>query len=114
MPVHLVIGIKAPAGEQAPSVEVVAARLRQLTGCSTEEQISLYRRRYLLFQMPEQVHVKYNAYPYADGWELEWKYPEHQEYGVLIVVLQTERPDFFRSLALNIGFEQAVLKEVSW
>ena len=64
--------------------------------------------------MPEQVHVKYNLLTDKDGWNQEWKYPEHQGYGVLIVVLQTERPDFFRSLALNIGFKQAVWKEVTW
>jgi hypothetical protein len=114
MPVHLVIGIKAPAGGQAPSAEAVAAKLQQLTGCSTEWHLSLSRRTYLLLQMPEQVHVKYNLYPDREGWNQEWKYPEHREYSVLIVVLQTERPDFFRSLALNTGFEQAVLKEVSW
>ena len=114
MPVHLVIGIKARAWQQAPSIQAVAAKLRHLTGCSPVEHLSLYRRSYLLFQMPEQVHVKYNLLTDKEGWNQEWKYPEHREYGVLIVVLQTERPDFFRSLALNIGFEQAVLKEVSW
>jgi hypothetical protein len=108
MPVHLVIGIKAPL------IEDVAARLWRLTGCSSEEHLSLYRRPYLLFRMPEQVHIKYNLYTDREGWNQEWKYPEDQEYGVLLVVLRTERPDFFRSLALNTGFKQAVLKEVSW
>jgi hypothetical protein len=114
MPVHLVIGIKARAWQQAPSIQAVAAKLRHLTGCSPEEHLSLYRRSYLLFQMPEQVHVKYNLLTDKEGWNQEWKFPEYQEYGVLIVVVQTERPEFFRSLALSIGFEQAVLKEVSW
>ncbi|MDQ3820275.1 MAG: hypothetical protein M3362_21695 [Acidobacteriota bacterium] len=104
MPFHLAIGLKAP------SIDVVSEKLRQITGFSSEPHESSYLGEYDLFQMPEKVQVKYNFVVAQEGWD----YPQHQEYGVLIVAEETERPDFFRSLVINLGFENMVLEEMSW
>jgi hypothetical protein len=104
MPYHLAIGLKAS------SLAVVSEKLRQITGFSSEPHESSFLGEYYLFQMPEKVQVKYNFVVEQE----EWGYPQHKEYGVLIVAENTERPDFFRSLATNLKFENMVLEEMLW
>ena|SRR5438045_2644155 len=101
MPFHIAIGLKAL------SIEAVSEKLQQITGFSPEPRESLYLGEYDLFLMPEEVKVKYNFVVAEE----EWDYPKHKEYSVLIVVEDTERPDFFRSLATNIGFENMILAQ---
>jgi len=104
MPVHISIGIKAS------STETVSEALRRETGLQPEPHDSLFLGDYDLFRIPEAVRVGYN---FVDA-EGEWFHSEHIEYGVLLVVENTERPDFFRALAVKLGFENKVIEEKTW
>jgi len=104
MPVYISIGLKAS------SVEIVSEALRRETGHQPELHDSLFLGEYDLFRIPEAARVRYN---FVDA-EGEWAYPEHREYGVLLDVESTERPDFFRALAVKLGFENKVMDEENW
>ena len=63
-----------------------------------------------MFKLPEEVRVKYNFVAAEGGWD----YPEHREYGVLIVAEQTERPEYVRALVAGLPYESRVLEERLW
>ena len=104
MPVHLAIGLKAP------SIESVSEALRLATGHAPEQRESLYLGEYDLFRLPEEVQVKYN-FVAAEG---EWDYPAHQDYGILVIAGETERPEYVHALATGLGYESRVLEESAW
>jgi len=54
--------------------------------------------------------VKYNFVD-AQG---EWDFPEHPDLRVLIVVEETNRPEFFQQFAANLGFQVATIRDKPW
>ena len=91
-------------------MEAISDALKSTTGHAPEQRDSLYLGEYDLFRLPEEVKVKYN---FVDGMD-DWDYPEQQEYAVLIVAEETERPDHLRALAAGLGYESRVLEEHMW
>jgi len=89
----------------ASSIDAVANALRALSGQSYERHDSLYLGEYNQFAFPEQLQVKYN---FVES-EQEWDYPEFKQQNILVVIGKTERPEYFRKLAADAGFE---IKEV--
>ena len=101
MPFHFTAGIKAT------ELEPVAAQIGRLTSSISESRDSSYLGPYELFHLPESVVVKFNFVVEQE----EWDYPQHKNYGVLVVAGNTERPEFFRRLIEQLGFQSKVIKE---
>ena len=53
------------------------------------------------------------GYNFVDA-QGEFVFPNHKDYGVLLVVENTERPDYFRLVAAKLGFDHQVIEEESW
>jgi hypothetical protein len=97
-------------GVRAETVAVVTHAMRETTGWAYEPHESSYLGEYDLFRAPEKVMVKLN---FVDE-EGEWDFPTHQHFAVLIVVGETERPEFFHQLATKLGLEAEVIRDKPW
>jgi len=97
-------------GVRAESIGAVTHAISGLTGWAFEPHDSSYLGEYDLFHAPERLKVKYNFVD-AQG---EWDFPEHPDLRVLIVVEETNRPEFFQQFAANLGFQVATIRDKPW
>lgn len=104
MPFHIAYGVNVD------SIEPVSQAIEAATQCEPEGHESSYLGVYDLFRIPEEVKVKYN---FVEE-ENEWDYPEHKDFGVLIVAEQTERPDHIVKLVSGLPFETALVERMEW
>ena len=104
MPHEVTIGV------EAEKVHLVTRALRERTGWDFEPHESSYLGEYDLFSAPEDVKVKYN-FVEEEG---EWDFPNHQQFSVLIVIEQTDRPEYFRQLASSLGLHAEVIRDEPW
>ena len=104
MAVDLIIGFKAE------NISAVSEPISRATGVKPELHDSLYRGEYDLFSMPEHVIVKYNFVDSTGDWEAEG----FKEFGVLMRVAETDRPEYFEALARDIGFDPVVIRRTEY
>lgn len=97
-------------GVKAERVDLVTRAVREVTGWEFEPHESSYLGEYDLFHAPEDVMVKYN-FVEEEG---EWDFPDHRHFTVLIVIGQTDRPEFFRQLATKLGLQAEVISDKPW
>jgi hypothetical protein len=95
MPVELILAVNGS------SIDAVAEALCSRCGQSYECHDSLYLGEYNQFKLPESLQVKNN---FVEA-EQEWDYPEFKRQNILLAISATERPEYFRELAKNSGFE---------
>ena len=104
MTVEIVVGFKAE------NISAVAKQITQATGLEAELHDSIYVGDYYLFRMPEHVKVKYNFVDTTEDWEAEG----FKEFGVLMRVDETERPEYFEALARDTGLPTVVIRRTEY
>ena len=104
MTVELTVGFKAK------NIATVEKPITRATGLEAELHDSLYVGDYYLFRMPEHVIVKYNFVESTGDWEAE----EFKEFGVLMRVDETDRPEYFEALARDTGLETIVVRRIEY
>ncbi len=104
MTVGLLVGFKAE------NISMIARPMTRVTGLEAELHDSLYVGDYYLFRMPEHVIVKYNFVDSTGDWEAEG----FKEFGVLMRVDETDRPEYFEALARDIGFDPVVIRRTEY
>ena len=102
MAVDLIIGFKAE------NISAVTKPITRATGVKPELHDSLYRGEYDLFSMPERVSVKYNFVEGTGDWGAEG----FKSFGVLMIVDETERPEYFETLARDTGLATVVISRI--
>ncbi len=102
MTVDLVIGL------EAPNISAVTKPITRATGVKPELHESLYRGEYDLFRMPESVSVKYNFVEGTGDWGAEG----FKSFGVLMIVDETERPEYFETLARDTGLATVAISRI--
>ena len=102
MTVEIVVGFKAE------NISAVAKQITQATGLEAELHDSIYVGDYYLFSMPERVDVKYNFVEGTGDWGAEG----FKSFGVLMIVDETERPEYFETLARDTGLATVVISRI--
>lgn len=111
MRTHIVLGVEASEISQVSEVFSSAC------GSQGEARDSQYLGEYDLFLLPEKVRVKYNhVAPFGpeDDPDDEWDYPSAKQYGVLVDVGETDRPEFVEELVAKMGMPFSIIKSEGW
>ncbi len=102
MAVDLIIGFKAE------NISAVTKAMTRATGFKPELHDSLYVGEYDLFRMPEDLRVRYNFVESTGDWGAEG----FKSFGVLMIVDETERPEYFETLARDTGLATVVISRI--
>jgi len=98
------------AGLRSKGIDQTSESLKKFLNCTYEKRDSSYLGEYNIFSCPESVIVQYN-YVEEEG---EWNEPEFKSFHVLVIVGETERPDYFRSAVENLQINFEIIKCTQW